>query len=265
VTDINFLGADPLTRLKKLMQILRSEQGCPWDKDQNFESIAPYTIEEAYEVREAIAQNDFSALKEELGDLLFQVIFHSQMADEINEFTLDDVCDGLTSKMVRRHPHVFGSGDKRTADEQKQAWESLKADERKKKKNSASLLDDVPLALPALMRADKLQKRAARVGFDWPSLDGVLQKIEEEKEELLETLEEGNFTDQQNEMGDLIFAVSNLARKLNIDPEKALRQTNDKFVKRFQYIERQSKATGVELEEMSLEDMEDLWQQAKNI
>ncbi|NNE56840.1 MAG: nucleoside triphosphate pyrophosphohydrolase [Hellea sp.] len=245
------------------MKILRSEQGCPWDKEQNFETIAPYTIEEAYEVREAIAQNDLSALKEELGDLLFQVVFHAQMAEEISAFSLEDVCDGLTSKMVRRHPHVFGAGDKRSAAEQKQAWETLKAKERRNKDHSKSLLDDVPLALPALMRADKLQKRAARVGFDWPDLEGVLGKIEEEKSELLETLQDGSYEQQEGEMGDLIFAVTNLARKLNIDPEKALRRTNDKFIERFQYIERKSKASKIELEDMTLSEMEKLWQKAK--
>ncbi len=263
MTDISFLGDTPIGRLKSLMQKLRSDDGCPWDKEQSFETIAPYTIEEAYEVHEAISQKDMPALKEELGDLMFQVIFHAQIANEMNAFNLDDVCEDLTKKMVRRHPHVFGSGDNRTVAEQTIAWEALKAEERKHKGDQVSVLDNVPLALPALMRAEKLQKRAAGVGFDWPNLDGVLDKIVEEASELAHANQDNDADAIEDEMGDLLFAVTNLARKLKIDPEKALRRTNDKFTKRFQYIENKAQANNVKLNDMSLEEMEKDWQDAK--
>ena len=263
MTDISFLGDAPLSRLISLMKKLRSDDGCPWDKEQTFETIAPYTIEEAYEVHEAISQQDLPALKEELGDLLFQVVFHSQIADEKNAFNLNDVCDDLTRKMVRRHPHVFGAGDDRSVEEQTIAWETLKAEERKHKGDQVSVLDNVPLALPALMRAEKLQKRAARIGFDWPSLDGVLDKIVEEASELAVANKDNDFDAIEDEMGDLLFAVTNLARKMKVDPEKALRRTNDKFTKRFQYIEDKAKTKNMDLNDMSLEEMEESWQEAK--
>ena len=263
MTDITFLGGSPIGRLKALMQKLRSEDGCPWDKEQTFETIAPYTIEEAYEVREAIAQKDLIALKEELGDLMFQVVFHSQIADELGAFDLEDVCDDLTAKMVRRHPHVFGKGDDRSAEQQTIAWEALKAEERKNKFGESSILDDVAVALPALMRAEKLQKRAARVGFDWPSMEGVIDKIVEEANELAEASHAADEDSLEDEMGDLLFAVTNLSRKLKVDPEKALRRTNDKFLKRFQFIEEKAKANDTLLEDMSLEEMERDWQAAK--
>jgi len=263
MTDISFLGDTPLSRLKALMAKLRSPEGCPWDKEQSFETIAPYTIEEAYEVREAITNNDLPALKEELGDLLFQVIFHAQMADELGAFNLEQVCDNLTQKMVRRHPHVFGDGDNRTAAEQNIAWEDIKAMERQNKPANDSILDDVPLALPALMRSEKLQKRAARVGFDWPDTQGVLDKITEEAKEVEQAYASGNADDIEDEIGDLIFAVSNLARVMNVDPEKALRRTNDKFTRRFNHIERQAKAQNTQLSDMTLDQMEKYWQDAK--
>lgn len=260
--DISFLGDSEFERLKTLMAKLRSPGGCPWDREQSFETIAPYTIEEAYEVREAITQGDMHALKEELGDLLFQVIFHAQMADEAGAFNLESVCDHLTQKMVRRHPHVFNDGDDRSSSEQVIAWEDMKAKERQDKK-SDSVLTDVALALPALMRAEKLQKRAARVGFDWPSLDGVLEKITEEAQEVAEAAEGGDPDDIEDEIGDLLFAVTNLARRLKVDPEKALRRTNDKFTRRFQYIERTARSRRQSLLDMDLDEMETLWQAAK--
>lgn len=264
MTEIQFLGDTPLERLISLMAKLRSDNGCPWDKEQTFETIAPYTIEEAYEVREAIRTDDMVSLKEELGDLMFQVVFHSQMAAEQNLFDLNEVCDLLTTKMVRRHPHVFGQGDDRTVEEQTIAWEDLKAKERAGKKDTNGILDDVAIALPALMRAEKLQKRAARVGFDWPSLDGVTDKISEEAQELANAVDAGMTDDIEDEMGDLLFAVTNLARKLNIDPEKALRRTNDKFTNRFRKIEAYAADNQISLKEMSLDDMEAQWQLAKS-
>lgn len=263
MTDISFLGDTPLERIKTLMARLRSDNGCPWDKEQSFDTIAPYTIEEAYEVSDAIQRQDMSALKEELGDLMFQVVFHAQMAEEDGHFDLEAVCDGLTEKMVRRHPHVFGDGDNRSSDEQTVAWEEMKAQERANKAETVGILSDVALALPALMRAEKLQKRAARVGFDWPSLDGVIDKITEEAAELADAAQGRDPDAIEDEMGDLLFAVTNLARRLNIDPEVALRRTNDKFTYRFEHIENTAKSTGKDILDMSLAEMEALWQAAK--
>jgi len=238
--------------------------GCPWDAEQTFETIAPYTIEEAYEVSEAIDNNDMTSLREELGDLLFQVIFQTKISSEVAGFGFDDVCDDLTRKMVDRHPHVFQFTDNRTADEQTVSWEDTKAAERDAKGHS-SLLDDVPLALPELMRAAKLQKRAARVGFDWPNLDGVMEKIIEEAQEVTDAAESGETDAIEDEIGDLLFAVTNLSRKLNIDPELALRRTNAKFTKRFKHIENTAKLESEALTNMTLDEMETLWQAAKKL
>ncbi len=260
-TDITFLGATPYERLKALMNRLRTE--CPWDSQQSFDTIAPYTIEEAYEVSDAIEHKDMNALKEELGDLLFQVLFHSIMASEIDAFDLDDVCDSLTRKMVERHPYIFKHHASENTNEQTISWENIKAKERQNK-GYQSLLDDVALALPALMRAEKLQKRAASVGFDWPDLSGVFAKIDEETHEVTQALTMNDQDALEDEIGDLIFAVTNLARKTSIDPEKALRRTNQKFYDRFRYIEKVAQANGQKVEELSLDEMEALWQAAKS-
>ncbi len=260
MTDISFLGETPIARLKALMEALRAD--CPWDSQQSFDTIAPYTIEEAYEVAEAIRQDDMTALKEELGDLLFQVIFHSKMGDELGAFDFDAICDALTAKMVNRHPHVFGAKDERSPEQQTASWEVMKANERKAKGHD-SLLADVALALPELMRAAKLQKRAARVGFDWPDLGGVFDKIDEEMNEVREAIRAADKDAMEDEIGDLIFAVTNLARKTGIDPEQALRRTNHKFTERFAHIERQAKIQKRDIAELSLDEMEALWQQAK--
>ena len=260
MTDISFLGDTPIERLKTLMDKLRV--GCPWDAEQSFETIAPYTIEEAYEVSEAIDRNDMISLREELGDLLFQVIFQTKISSEVAGFDFDDVCDDLTRKMVDRHPHVFEFTDNRTSKEQTVSWEETKAAERKAKGHK-SLLDDVPLALPELMRAAKLQKRAARVGFDWPNLDGVIDKITEEAQEVAEAVASKDPNHIEDEIGDLLFAITNLARKLDVDPELALRRTNSKFTKRFKHIENFAKETSRDINEMSLDQMETLWKDAK--
>ncbi len=265
--EIDDLGPTPYDRMRELMKRLRTPNtGCPWDVEQTFETIAPYTIEEAYEVSEAIRQNDMVSLKEELGDLVFQVVFHARMAEEIGAFDLDDVCDGLTQKMVRRHPHVFGAeGQRESAEVQTIAWEQAKAEERAAKKTdeTSSVLDGVALALPALMRAEKLQKRAALVGFDWPSLEGVTDKIVEEAQELADASADGSQEQIEEEMGDLLFAVTNLARKLGVDPEEALRKTNQKFTDRFHHIEREARKSEKDINAMSLDEMEALWQAAK--
>ena len=265
--NIEFLGSTAFTRLKTLMKTLRDpDKGCPWDREQSFSTIAPYTIEEAYEVADAIERGDMQELKEELGDLMFQVVFYAQMAEEDNIFNLEDVCDTLTQKMVRRHPHVFEQSDGRSAAQQTDSWETIKAKERAQKgisTDETSILSNVPLGLPALTRAEKLQKRAARVGFDWPSLDGVVDKITEEASELAEAQAQMDIDAIEDEMGDLLFAVTNLSRKIGVDPETALRRTNKKFSRRFEYIETQARNQNQKLEDMSLDEMEALWQAAK--
>jgi MazG family protein len=261
---------DDLTRIDTLLRImatLRSpDGGCPWDLEQTFATIAPYTIEEAYEVAEAIERGDMGELKDELGDLLFQVVFHAQMASEVGAFGFGDVVRAISEKMIRRHPHVFGNEDARTAGAVKGRWEDIKAEERaaKGKPAQASLLDDVPLALPALARAVKLQARAARVGFDWPSTAEVLDKLNEEMLELSHEVAKGGDHDRlEDELGDLLFVYANLARHLKVDPEAALRRANAKFRRRFGYIEERLAAEGRKPEQSDLEEMDALWNAAK--
>jgi ATP diphosphatase len=263
------LPKEPLARLLAVMAWLRDRQhGCPWDIDQTFRTIAPYTIEEAYEVADAIERDDMPALKEELGDLLLQVVYHSQIAREAGSFGFDDVAAAIADKMVDRHPHVFGDMDIRTADAQTVSWEARKAAERAAKganEGTPGALDGVALALPALMRAEKIQKRAARVGFDWATIAPVIDKIEEELRELRAELEAGKVEQAKvaDELGDVLFAVANLARHCKVDPEVALRATNDKFEKRFRHIERRLAETGRKPSDAGLEEMEALWQEAK--
>ena len=262
------LPREPLQRLLAVMAWLRDRQhGCPWDIDQTFRTIAPYTIEEAYEVADAIERDDMPALKEELGDLLLQVVYHSQIASEAQAFGFDEVAAAIADKMVDRHPHVFGDLDIKTADAQTVSWEARKAAERAAKGAGApaGALDGVARALPALMRAEKIQKRAARVGFDWGSIGPVIDKIEEELGELRMELEARKVTQEKvaDELGDVLFAVANLARHCKVDPEVALRATNDKFEKRFRYIERRLAEQDRKPADASLEEMEALWQEAK--
>ena len=252
--------ARAILALIDVMARLRApEGGCPWDIEQTFRTIAPYTIEEAYEVADAIERDDMPALKDELGDLLFQAVFHARMAEEDGLFDFADVAEAISEKMVRRHPHVFGDADMRDANEQTTAWEEQKAEERAAK-GHGSLLDDVPVGLPGLSRAVKLQKRAARVGFDWREAKDVLSKIVEETAELTEAMDSKDADKMEDEFGDLLFVLANLSRHLNIDPEAALRRTNEKFVRRFSYIEEK---LGDRLSEASLEEMESLWTEAK--
>jgi nucleoside triphosphate diphosphatase len=255
-----------IERLKYIMERLRNpENGCPWDIEQTYETIAPYTIEEAYEVADAIDHKDMTALKDELGDLLLQVIYHTQMATEDNAFTFDDVVEAISEKMVRRHPHVFGASDVENAEQQTANWEDQKAKERALKSDEFGVLGGVAKGLPALLRAFKLQKRAARVGFDWPSVDGAYDKLTEEFDELNEEIQASNQDQEKliDEFGDVLFSAVNLARKLEIDPEAALRQGNLKFETRFSYIERTLEREGKAFDSVSLEDMETLWQEAK--
>ncbi len=253
----------PIDGLLEIMRRLRDpESGCPWDKEQTFETIAPYTIEESYEVADAIARKDMRDLKEELGDLLFQVVFHARLAEEQGLFSFDDVAAGMSEKLIRRHPHVFGDMSHRTADEQTVAWEITKAAERKAK-DKHGILDDVPVGLPALTRAAKLTKRAARVGFDWPSLNEVIDKLEEETEELKVEIAAGDTEKARGELGDILFVLANLARKMDVEPEDALRLTNQKFVRRFQAIESALAAKGLTPDQSDLAEMDDLWNAAK--
>ena len=256
----NVAGA--LAVLDVMARLRDAQRGCPWDIAQSFATIAPYTIEEAYEVADAIARNDIAGLKEELGDLLFQVVFHARMAQEQGAFDFADVAQALADKMIARHPHVFGDGEERTAEEQTQAWETLKAEERARKSPTASLLDDVAMALPALMRAEKLTKRAARINFDWPSADEVLAKLDEELSELAEARVAGDQEALTEEMGDILFVIANLARKLGVDPEEALRRANAKFTSRFQHIENRLREDG-RTGPQPLEELEALWVEAK--
>lgn len=253
-------------RLLEIMAQLRDPaKGCPWDVEQNFASIVPYTLEEAYEVAEAIEQNDMNALKEELGDLLLQVVFHAQMAKEQGLFAFEDVANAINEKLVVRHPHVFGNADIKTAEDQLNAWETIKAQERAVKKGGAraSALDDIPLALPALVRAVKLQKRAAKVGFDWPHVKCVFEKLEEEIAELRDASQNTSHAHIAEELGDLLFVVANLARHFKVDPEDALRATNKKFERRFHYIEETLAKQNRTPEDSTLEEMDRLWDEAK--
>ena len=260
--------APDLKRLLDIMARLRDpERGCPWDREQSFATIAPYTIEEAYEVAEACERGDPAALKDELGDLLFQVVFHARMAEEAGLFAFNDVAAAIADKMRRRHPHVFGDTVIADAAAQTAAWEEHKAAERRAKAAASgapeSALDGVGVALPALTRAEKLQRRAARVGFDWPEVGPVLDKIEEEIAELREALAQAEPARIADEMGDLLFAAVNLARHATTDPEQALRAACRKFERRFRRIEALFAAAGRTLDGASLEDMEAAWQQAK--
>jgi len=265
----DILAKEPLPRLLAVMAWLRDRQhGCPWDIEQTFKTIAPYTIEEAYEVADAIERNDMPALKEELGDLLLQVVYHAQMASEAKAFTFNDVAAAIADKMVGRHPHVFGDLEIADADAQTVSWEAHKAAERTKKADGQAppgVLDGVARTLPALMRAEKIQRRAARVGFDWKETGPVIDKIEEELGELRTELaaaevDRGRLAD---EVGDVLFAVANLARHCRLDPEAALRATNNKFERRFRFIERRLGEQGRKPADASLAEMEALWQEAK--
>jgi ATP diphosphatase len=259
-------ASSPETELRRLIDIMAALRdpiaGCPWDREQDFASIAPYTIEEAYEVADAIARRDFAALPDELGDLLFQVVYHARMAEEAGRFAFADIARAIADKMIRRHPHVFGDAAARDAAEQTAAWEAQKSAERAARAETGTLAG-VPTGLPALTRATKLTARAARVGFDWPDAEAVLVKLDEEVAELRAELPHADPERLTDEMGDLLFVLANLARKLKLDPETCLRHANRKFAQRFQAMEQQAEAAGRSLAEMSLAEMEAAWQEVK--
>ena len=258
----------PIDRLLTIMARLRDPQaGCPWDLQQSFRTIAPYTIEEAYEVADAIERDDLNSLRDELGDLLFQVVFHSQMASEQGAFGFGDVVNAICDKMERRHPHVFGDAKIETAEAQTIAWDELKRRERAA--SADSILADVPLGLPALTRANKLGKRAAEVGFEWPDTHGALDKVVEEIDEIRAELKaepvngKPDLNAISNEIGDLLFSLVNVCRYLKIDPETSLRHANAKFERRFRYIEQRLQAQGKKPDEVTLEEMDVLWEEGK--
>jgi ATP diphosphatase len=263
-------------RLIEIMAALRTPgSGCPWDLEQTFATIAPYTIEEACEVADAIARDDHVDLKEELGDLLLQVVYHARLAEEAGHFAFPDVVEAITRKLIRRHPHVFGDARHLSPEAVKHVWDAIKAQEKEQRareralaglrEERSSLLDGVPSTLPALMRAGKLSRAAARVGFDWPDVAQVLDKVDEELREVRDALASGDKAATSDEIGDLLFAVANLARHAGIDPEAALAGTNAKFERRFRHVETALAADGLSPQAAGLERMEALWRQAKDL
>jgi len=252
--------------IKKILEVMRKlrdpETGCPWDVEQDFSTIAPYTIEEAYEVADAIEREDFDELRSELGDLLFQVVFYAQMASEKGYFDFEDVVGGISDKMIRRHPHVFGSDGERATGKVDGSWEAIKEEERTAHADESALAG-VAKALPSLKRAQKLGKRASRVGFDWPDTTGVKLKIHEELGELEAAVGSRDEANIEEEFGDVLFAVVNLARHLDIDPENALTGANYKFERRFRAMEADIEAEGLEFRKMSLESLDQYWRKAK--
>jgi nucleoside triphosphate diphosphatase len=269
--------SNDITRLLEIVAALRTPgTGCPWDLEQDFASIAPYTLEEAYEVVDAIERGDLADLRDELGDLLLQVVFHARMAEEKGAFAFADVVEAITKKLIRRHPHVFGSTRGLSPEQVKSLWDSIKAQEKADRRverekmgqspeaHEAGFLGGIPTALPALTRAQKLTAKAAKVGFDWPEPSQVIDKIHEELEEVKEASSTGNRDRIEDEIGDLLFSVTNLARHYGIDPERALRRTNAKFERRFRAVEEALGKQDRSLDEASLEEMEGLWVAAKN-
>jgi MazG family protein len=249
-----------------MVRLRDPKTGCPWDKEQDFSTIRHYTIEEAYEVADAIERRDWEDLRDELGDLLLQPIYHSQMAREAGLFDIGDVILSITTKLIRRHPHVFGEEAARTAGGAKAKWDEIKADERAAKSAgqvNASILDDVPNALPQLARAEKLAKRAASVGFDWPDLPTVIAKAREELDEAVSAIASGNAAAIHEELGDLLMAVANVARKAGVDPEAALRDANLKFVRRFHHVEARARQDGVPLAKAGLERLDGYWNEIR--
>lgn len=247
--------------LVKIMEILRSEKGCPWDRVQTHDTLKRYLLEETYELIEAIENKEPESIKEELGDLLLQIVFHSQIAKEEGNFDVEDVIQTIIQKMIGRHPHVFGEAEFKTPEEVLNQWDDRKREEGKLHE---SILDGVPKALPALLKAYKIQSRVAKVGFDWDNIGGVIDKIKEELGEVEEAINSGEKDKIEEEIGDLLFSIVNLARFLKIDPETALRKTNRKFEKRFRKLENLAKNKGKTLKDMTLKEMDNLWDEIKN-
>jgi MazG family protein len=251
-------------RLVEIMARLRGPDGCPWDREQNFDTIKPYTLEETYEVMDAIDRRAWADLADELGDFMLQAVFYAQIASEQALFNIEDSLDAINEKLVRRHPHVFGTAQAETAGEVKQRWDEIKAGERKERGiEHTNLLDSIPRAQPALMEAREIASKAAKVGFDWENLDQVFEKMREELDELAHARASASPAEIEDEIGDLLFVIVNIARFLKVDPEQALRKTNAKFRRRFAYLEDRLRERGKTPAESSIEEMEALWQQAK--
>ncbi len=248
-------------KLTEIVDTLMSENGCPWDKVQTRESLKPYLIEEVYETLEALDKNNPEEIKDELGDLLYQILFHAKISENRGEFNINDVVQSISEKMVRRHPHVFKDGNLETPDQVVHQWEEIK---KKEKNNRKSVLDGIPKHLPGLLRAQKLQKKAAKHGFDWDEITAVFDKLDEEVAEFKEAVLSGKDADIEGELGDILFVLVNIAKFKKIDAEEALRTTNNKFIQRFQYIEEQVAKSGKELKDTPLEELEQYWQAAKN-
>ena len=250
-------------RAVEIMHRLRAPGGCPWDREQTFDSIKPYTLEETYEVLDAIDRRDWKELAEELGDFMLQAVFYAQMASEAKLFSIEEALDAINSKLIRRHPHVFGEESAETAGDVKRIWGQVKAEEKKDKGKQDGLLAPVPRALPALVEAQQISSRAAGAGFDWENIEQVLAKLDEELAEFAEARRQASHDQLENEVGDLLFVLVNLARFEKVDPEQALRRTNAKFRRRFAYIEQKLAELGRKLEDSNIEEMEALWQEAK--
>jgi tetrapyrrole methylase family protein/MazG family protein len=253
----------PFDRLVQIMARLRSEGGCPWDREQTHESLKPYIVEEAYEVLETIDEGDMDGLKEELGDLLLQVVFHSRLAEEAGVFNVDDVLTAISDKLVRRHPHVFGESTADTTQKVLRQWDEIKKSEKPDNGGKSFLEKAAPAGLPALMRAMKVQEKASSVGFDWEGWSGAFDKVEEELKELRQAFTEGDKDKVEMELGDFLFSLVNTSRHLNVDPEEALRKTTGKFMRRFAHIEKRLMQTGRSPGDATLEEMDKLWDEAK--
>ncbi|MTI83321.1 MAG: nucleoside triphosphate pyrophosphohydrolase [Firmicutes bacterium] len=261
--DNNGRTSFPLDPIVEVMAKLRAQDGCPWDREQDHQSLTPYLLEETYEVLDALEQGDMYKFCEELGDLLLQIVFHAQIASENGYFTINDVVTSITEKMIRRHPHVFGDVTVENSSQVLDNWEKIKQGEKDGGDRAKSVLDNIPRGLPALLRASKVQEKAARVGFDWPDYRGPWDKINEEQDELLAACRTGNRELIQHELGDLLFSVVNFSRFFQVNGEVALNGTVEKFVRRFQYIERAVREKGEKIEECSLEKLDSLWEKAK--
>jgi len=254
------LEKDKFARLVEIMAALRGEKGCPWDKEQTRESLKPYLVEETYEVLEAIDEGDPEKIKEELGDLLFQIIFHCRIAEERREFDINDVIDKISDKMLGRHPHVFGGAPYETSEEVLKQWEERKKEEGKGRE---SILEGIPKEMPSLLRAHRIQSRAARAGFDWERVEDVFGKLDEELKEFREALLRDKKDEIEDELGDIFFVLVNISRFVGVNPDEALRKTISKFISRFRYIEMKASESGKVLSEMTLEEMDGLWDEAK--
>jgi len=257
---MNFKEEKPLYLLKEIARILRSENGCAWDRVQTSKTLKSYLIEEAYELYDAIESDDAASMKEELGDVLYQVYAHSQIAEEEGRFTIDDVAAGIAQKLIRRHPHVFGNEGPKDKEQVSIDWEKIK---KKEKESRASILEGVPAHTPALLKAYRVQQKVSRVGFDWERIDDVVTKLDEEIGEFKEALQSQNREHVMEEIGDILFCIANISRFLSINPEEALRKNVDKFMRRFQFIEKEAARAGKDISEMTLAEMDALWEKAK--